>query len=156
MGARIFIYLNNEELKQLVQKFGTDIKSDLTKQMKQYLLTTPTQQTTQTKDELFNEYYKLRNEKLKLDIQIKERELAHWETFGKEPTPQAKQAIIQGAKQAIFFDIAKHCEIYLDRLDGYHAQCKHCDYFTPMPRDYKEQALADIEPHIKKHSEAWR
>jgi hypothetical protein len=137
-----FIYFNNEELKQLVQKFGTDVKKDLTKAMKIYLLST--QKTTQNKDELFNEYYRLRNEKLKLDIEVKKRELEHWETFDTKPSPQAQSAIIQGAKQTIFFDTVKHCKIYKDRLDGYHAQCKYCDHSTHAPKDNPEQALADI------------
>lgn len=89
---RIFIYFNNDQLKQLVTKFDTDIKEELTKQMKEYLLAAPTEnQVTDIDTEL--KEWKLR--KLKAETQIKEHELLYIQTFDNKPSPQAHQAIIQ-------------------------------------------------------------
>ena len=47
----------------------------------------------ESKQQIELEYKKLRNEKLKLDIKIKEKELSYYDTFHKAPSSEAKEAM---------------------------------------------------------------
>jgi len=151
---RIFIYFNNDELRELVAKFGTDLKSDLTKQMKEYLLAAPTEnQVTDIDSE--TKQWKLR--KLKAETQIKEHELLHIDTFGTKPSPEAQNAINQRfdsakpqtAKQISINSVLRFMEsCRQNELNQWVVICEKCraDFIDTN----REKALSEFRDHMTK------
>ena len=92
------------------------------------------------KEQLEIEYKYLRNKKLSLDIELKQRELSYWETFDKPPTPQASNAIRQGTQtmqlpQATQEQLDKVYDYMTNDLPSGSFGCNECSHVEKNKKD---------------------
>lgn len=156
---RFFTWYTNDEIKTLITKYGTDVKEHLIKKIKADSLSQATQTTTQSYDQEVKDW-KLR--KLKAETMLKERELEYENTFGSRPSTEARHAMrklvahhVATTNPKTTFGAAQHCKTYQDRLNGYHAQCNYCEFYSFQPRDTPIAAIEDIKEHLARHNEVW-
>lgn len=133
---RFFIWYNNEEIKTLIEKYGTDVKEELIKKIKEHSLSQ--EQPKTHKSEL--EEWKLR--KLKAETLLKEHELNYIQNFGSEPSREAKSAMRQLAEHH-----AKKQSINIKQPDGT-LKCLTCGKIFPT-RPYDFQQADDYLNHVK-------
>lgn len=165
--AKFQFYFNIKQRTFLVEKYGTINKKELMQKIAEDIL-----ENTQTKIQTIDD--KIKNERL-TNLQYKNRidkvRAEHYETFGKEPSPQANEAIKIGTRTtpkdvtttyskpitAKDFDVRNHGTLHQDQLNGHISKCRHCDY-SSLPQDEQIQALAKLKEHvsIKHYSEVWK
>ena len=87
MGEKIQNWFNNEELKKLVEIFGTTDKQRIQELLKQNILNDKKQ------TDLDTQLKELRIRKLKADCRIQEHRATYYETFDAPPSPQGENAI---------------------------------------------------------------
>lgn len=162
--GKFFLYFSKEELKSLIAKYGTNVKEDLVKKIKADSLDT-TQQTANPYIDIDTQIKQERLTNLKIKNRIDSVRATHLETFGIEPSPQAKQAIIAGAtqtatptSQAITVDVHKFLKgTFEDKFGWFHADCNRCSFRTGTGRDFESAAIRDLEAHVlQAHKEAWK
>lgn len=134
---KFFFYFNKDDIKTLIEKYGTDVKEDLLKAIKADILSKK-EQAANTDAE--TKQWKLR--KLKAETLIKEHELTYIETFNDKPSPEAKSAIRQLAEHH-----AKQQSVNIVQADG-SLKCITCGVLF-RPRAYEFQQADDYQTHIK-------
>jgi len=144
-------YTRNEDLKNWLQS-----QSNQSEFIEEILIKVRTGELQEPKEYQIKqavelEYKQLRNQKLKLDIKLKEKELAHWNTFGTSPSPQAKHALIQsvserGLTKQEIYNVKSRIALRWE-FDRFKATCPFCR--NPFDYQTENEAVADMARHFE-------
>lgn len=106
---------------------------------------------TDPEHELDLETKKQKLRKLTAEASIKEKELAHWDTFGTSPSPQARNAITQsvterGLTKQEIYNVKSKIALRWD-IDRFKATCPFCR--NPFTYPTENEAVADMARHFE-------
>lgn len=96
-----YFYFNNDELKIIIERFGTNDRDELKEKIKFFIL--------ENKEPLDidedTRYKKLRNDHTEIKIKIDKKKLSFMNNFDDEPSVDGEKAIIEGVKRRDLTDL---------------------------------------------------
>ena len=143
---RFFVSSEQKEFQDWLDSFP-----NFSKTVKQYLTDIRSRKLDYKNEDnnLTTEYKRLRNQKLSLEIQIKEREITYYKTFGKPPTVKVQSVMKIGVTNSI-----QTISCYDDKNNRF--QCPECGVlfvFDALRKEIAQSKEQFVDHYYKKHGE---